>query len=110
MKNERTIAFEYVLRYCDVQIESVKKDNPEPNTPRQITNGGKLLAYNKIKGRLTAFINTSQGYDEKQDNLWDEIGRDLNEDNFPTGQIESLLIYWKNKYRIRRNTKKQNLE
>ena len=60
MCKDKINAFNQMLRYCEAQIIAIKKDVPEKNTPRQITNGGKLLAYNKIKVKLKRLISIQE--------------------------------------------------
>lgn len=45
-------ATEQMIYYCEAQINKIKSGTKEANTPRQITNGGKLLAYNKVLTKL----------------------------------------------------------
>lgn len=45
-------ATEHIIRFCQKEISIIKSGNPVKNSPRQITNGGKLLAYNKVLVKL----------------------------------------------------------
>jgi hypothetical protein len=47
---------EYVVKIIDAEVAKIKKGNPPSNTPRQITNGGKLSALFKLKSRLQAKV------------------------------------------------------
>lgn len=44
-------------------------------------------------------------WDEEEPNqqeLWEEMTADMHEDNLPAGHIESLILFWKNKYTLTR--------
>lgn len=45
-------ATEHMIYFCKAEIKKIKESKVEPNTNRQITNGGKLYAYNKILQKL----------------------------------------------------------
>lgn len=45
-------ATEQITTYILNEINRIKTENPLPNSARQITNGGKLLAYNKMLSKL----------------------------------------------------------
>lgn len=45
-------ATERMIYYCKRSIEGIKNSGAKPNTTRQITNGGKLLAYNRMLRKL----------------------------------------------------------
>lgn len=52
--DKRTL--EYVISLIDGEVDRIKKGNPPRNTPRQITNDGKLSSLFKLKSRLQAKI------------------------------------------------------
>jgi hypothetical protein len=52
--DKRTL--EYVVELIDGEVSRIKKTKPTSNTPRQITNDGKLSALFKLKSRLEAKI------------------------------------------------------
>jgi hypothetical protein len=46
-----------MISFVQKQIISIKDQRPLPNSNRQITNGGKLLAYNKVLQKLMVKMN-----------------------------------------------------
>lgn len=45
-------ATKQIMKFVEKEIKKIVDSNTEPNTPRQITNGGKLQAYNKVLQKL----------------------------------------------------------
>ena len=63
-------ATENMIFFCKREIESIKKSDVTPNTNRQITNSGKLLAYNKM---LTKLQSTKKKFIERKSKEEDTI-------------------------------------
>lgn len=57
-KGKRDAYFE-IKKFILKQIEQYKNEEPEKNTPRQITKGGKLIAFNRLKTLLDVKIDTN---------------------------------------------------
>jgi len=60
-------ATERMIYFCKAEMKKIKEDTAKPNTARQITNGGKLHAYNKMLSKLIAnkkVIQTNRQDDE----------------------------------------------
>lgn len=45
-------ATDRMIRFCKAEIKKIKQGKTEPNTNRQITNGGKIIAYNRMVQKL----------------------------------------------------------
>ncbi len=43
-----------MIHWAEKQIVTIKRSETQPNTPRQIANGGKLKAYNNLLTKLRA--------------------------------------------------------
>lgn len=56
---------EQIIRYLNKEIELIKNSPLEKNTPRQITNGGKLHAYRKAIGKAKVIQNIGKKYLDK---------------------------------------------
>lgn len=57
MLHSQRDTYEKILRFVEKEIEKVKTSSTEKNTPRQITNGGKLVAYNKVRSKIKSALN-----------------------------------------------------
>lgn len=50
-------AIQTIIDYINSEIVTISTSNPKSNTPRQITNGGKLLALNKLLNKCISIKN-----------------------------------------------------
>lgn len=53
-RNGLVNATEHMICFCESEIKKIKGSELVPNSFRQITNGGKLHAYNKMLTKLIA--------------------------------------------------------
>lgn len=82
-----------VIEWIENEIKRIKDAPLEPNTPRQISNSGKLLAYNKILCRAKGRIQNLKQFESKaiaegKENDKPSVARMLNSSNEPDQQTQ----------------------